>query len=121
MPAFTAARSATKRASSAGSPARRSGPPSRLGEQEPGLLERLADDGDPVGQPAAGEAEQRAGLGVGATGADGLGLGPAVERVDRTAGEDVGAADEVGAQVAPDHQHLERSVAAGTSERRARA
>ena len=81
------------------------------GQEEPGLLEGLADDGDPVGEPTRLEAQQRAGPGVGPAGTHGLGLGAPVERVDRTAGEDVGPADEVRAEVAPHHQHLEGGAA----------
>ena len=80
------------------------------GQQQARLLEGLAHDGHPVGQAARGEAQQGAGLGVGPPGAQGLGLGPAVERIDRAAGEHVGPADEVRAQVAPHHEHLERAV-----------
>ena len=54
-------------------------------------------------------------------GAERLGLGAAVERVDGAAGEHVGPAHEVRAQVAPDHQHLERRSRPTAPGRRARA
>ncbi len=82
-------------------------------QEDARLLECLADHGNPVGQPARIEPQQRAGPRIGATGADRLRFGTPVQRVDRTAGEHVGPADEVGAQVAPHHQHLERSPARG--------
>ncbi len=78
-----------------------------VGQQEPGLLERLAHHGHPVGEAARPDAQERAGFRVAAAHAKRLGFGPAVEEVHRTPGEHVGATDEVRAQIAPDHEHLE--------------
>ena len=77
------------------------------GQKEARLLEGLTDNGDPVGQAARREAQQRAGSGIGPTGADRLGLGTPVEWVDGTAGKHVGTAYEVRAEVPPHHEHLE--------------
>ncbi len=78
------------------------------GQQDARFLEGLPHDGDPVGQAARLEAQQGARPRIGAAQAQGLGLGTAVQRVDGAAGEHVRTADEVRAQVAPDHQHLKR-------------
>ena len=83
------------------------------GQEDARLLEGLADDGDPVGEATRLEAQQRAGSGIGPAGAERLGLGAPVERVDGPAGEHVGPAHEVRAQVAPHHQHLEGGPARG--------
>ncbi len=81
------------------------------GQQQPSLLEGLAHHGHPVRQAAGLEAEQGAGVGVAPPGAQRLGLGPPVERIDGAAGEDVGPAHEVRAQVAPHHQDLKTAGA----------
>src|SRR6185437_2236246 len=85
--------------------------PGPVGQEQPRLFERLAQRGHPVGQPAALDAQQDAGVGVGPPLADRLGLRAAVDRIHAAAGEDVGPAHEVGLQVASDHEHLERALA----------
>jgi hypothetical protein len=85
-----------------------------VGEQDAGLLEALADGGHPEGQAPAGDAEPPRRVGVGAALADRFEVGRPVVRVDRAAREDVGPADEVGLEVAPQHEDLDAGLGSGT-------
>src|SRR5437763_5147855 len=74
------------------------------GEEDPGLLERLPDGGDPEAHPSRMHAELGAGGGVVAPVAAAEQLRRPVAGVDR---EHVGAAHELDRDVAPQHEHLQ--------------
>ena len=92
---------------------------SPTGDQHAGLLEALAEGGDPEGEPTGLDAQDGARLDIVAPVAEGHGLGTGVVGVDRSPGEDVGAGHELGRQVAAQHADLDVGAAAVVGRRRA--
>ncbi len=79
----------------------------RAGEQQTGLLERLADRSDPEGEASPGHPESAARSGVIHAGDPLREVVRRVVCVDGPTREDVGAAREDGLRAAPEHEHLE--------------
>src|SRR5262249_36559502 len=80
----------------------------RSGEEDPRLLEGLADGGDPEPDPARVQAELHARGRVVRPTAAVEQVGRPVAGVDGAAGKDVGAAHELGGECASEHEDLER-------------
>ena len=79
----------------------------RTGEQDPRLLERLPNGGNPEAHPAGVQAELGAGRRVVAPVAAVEQLRCPVVGVHRAAREDVGAAHELDGEIAPQHEHFQ--------------
>ena len=85
----------------------------RRGEQHTGLLEALADRGDPVGETAAVDAELAAGGLVVETAAEPRDVVRAVDAVDPTSGEHEHPGTEHGVRRASQHEDLEAGCTLG--------